>query len=40
VMLGLEGMAALAVSGRDDELEYAIEATAATGWCSLCGARA
>jgi hypothetical protein len=33
VMLGLEGMAVLAVSERDGELEYAIETTAATGWC-------
>jgi hypothetical protein len=33
VMLGLEGMAVLAVSERDGELEYAIETTASTGWC-------
>jgi hypothetical protein len=32
-MLGLEGMAVLAVSQRDGEVEYAIETTAATGWC-------
>ena len=38
VMLGLEGMAVLAVSERDGELEYAIETTASTGWCPVCGA--
>ena len=32
-MLGLEVMAVLAVSQRDGEFEYAIETTAATGWC-------
>ena len=39
-MLGLEGMAVLAVSDRDGELEYAIETTAVTGWCPRCGAQA
>jgi hypothetical protein len=38
VMLGLEGMAVLAVSGRDGELGYALETTAAPGWCPVCGA--
>jgi hypothetical protein len=35
VMLGLEGMAVLAVSERDGEMEYAIQSTASTGWCGL-----
>ena len=40
VMLGLEGMAVLAVSERDGEMEYAIQSTASTGWCPVCGAAA
>jgi hypothetical protein len=39
VMLGLEGMAVLAVSERDGELEYAIQTTASTGWCPGAGRR-
>jgi len=31
-------MAVLAVSERDGELEYAIETTATTSWCAVCGA--
>lgn len=41
VMLGLKGMAVLlAVSERDGEMEYAIQTTASTGWCPVCGAQA
>ena len=34
------GMAVLAVSARDGEMEYAIQSTASTGWCPVCGAAA
>jgi transposase len=39
-MLGLEGMAVLAVSEGDREVEFAIETTASVGWCPTCGAQA
>src|SRR5215212_2075979 len=39
-LLGLAGMAVLAVSGGDGEVEYAIETTARVGWCPTCGAQA
>ena len=39
-MLGLAGMAVLAVSDGDGEVEYAIETTARAGWCPTCGAQA
>jgi transposase len=39
-MLGLAGMAVLAVSEGDREVEYAIETTASVGWCPTCGAQA
>jgi hypothetical protein len=40
VTLGLKGMAVLAVSERDGEMEYAIQTTASTGWCPVCRAQA
>jgi transposase len=39
-MLGLEGMAVLAVAEGDGEVEYAIASTAVAGWCPVCGAQA
>jgi hypothetical protein len=39
VTLGLEGMAVLAVSDGDGELEYAIETTQGTGWSRCVGRR-